>query len=83
MEWAYQHALLLAQVVDTTGAGDTFTAAYAVALLDGRSQQEALRFAGEVNKCNSKSRLSSAHVEGLCPSIAAVTFHLLAASVLL
>lgn len=35
------------QVVDTTGAGDTFTAAYAVALLEGNSQQDSLRFAGE------------------------------------
>ncbi|KAK9791827.1 hypothetical protein WJX73_002988 [Symbiochloris irregularis] len=33
------------KVVDTTGAGDTFTAAYAVALLEGNSQQDCLRFA--------------------------------------
>ena len=35
------------QVVDTTGAGDCFTGAVAVALLEGMSEQEALRFAGE------------------------------------
>lgn len=38
------------QVVDTTGAGDTFTAAYAVALLEGNSQQAALKFAGAVGQ---------------------------------
>ena len=32
-------------VVDTTGAGDCFTAAYTVALLEGRSEGERLRFA--------------------------------------
>ncbi|WP_433380978.1 ribokinase [Actinoplanes sp. CA-142083] len=34
-----------ASVVDTTGAGDTFTAALAVALADGRPLPEAVRFA--------------------------------------
>ncbi len=33
------------QVVDTTGAGDCFTAAYAVAVLEGKAGAEALRFA--------------------------------------
>ncbi len=33
------------QVVDTTGAGDCFTAAYAVALLEGRPAAQRLRFA--------------------------------------
>lgn len=33
------------QVVDTTGAGDTFTAAFAVALLEGLPAQQALAFA--------------------------------------
>ena len=32
-------------VVDTTGAGDCFTAAYAVALLEGKRGADALRFA--------------------------------------
>ncbi len=32
-------------VVDTVGAGDTFTSALAVALIEGRSEEEALRFA--------------------------------------
>ncbi|KAL3140698.1 hypothetical protein ABBQ32_005254 [Trebouxia sp. C0010 RCD-2024] len=34
------------KVVDTTGAGDCFTAAVAVAILEGKSYQEAMQFAG-------------------------------------
>lgn len=33
------------KVLDTTGAGDTFTAAFAIALVEGKSKKEALRFA--------------------------------------
>ena len=33
------------QVVDTTGAGDCFTAAFGVALMEGMPHTEALRFA--------------------------------------
>ncbi|KAJ9525864.1 hypothetical protein QJQ45_009279 [Haematococcus lacustris] len=40
-----QPALPAPQVVDTTGAGDCFTAAYAVAALEGKPAAEALRFA--------------------------------------
>ena len=34
------------QVVDTTGAGDCFTGAVAVGILEGKSYQEAMQFAG-------------------------------------
>ena len=40
--------ILALQVVDTTGAGDCFTGAYAVAVLEGKTAEEALRFAGRV-----------------------------------
>lgn len=41
----HQPAILAPVVVDTTGAGDTFTAAYAVALIERQTLVEALRFA--------------------------------------
>lgn len=34
-----------AKVLDTTGAGDTFTAAFAVAMVEGKPKKECLRFA--------------------------------------
>ncbi len=40
-----QQAFRAEKVVDTTGAGDCFTASFAVALLEGRSHADALRFA--------------------------------------
>ncbi|KAG2681543.1 hypothetical protein I3760_11G150400 [Carya illinoinensis] len=40
-----QPAISAAKVIDTTGAGDTFTAAFAVALVEGKSKKECLEFA--------------------------------------
>ncbi|BBM98165.1 ribokinase [Marchantia polymorpha subsp. ruderalis] len=40
-----QPAIMAPYVVDTTGAGDTFTAAYTVALIEKQPPAEALRFA--------------------------------------
>jgi ribokinase len=40
-----QPVIAAPQVVDTTGAGDCFTAAYAVGVLEGRPPQQAMQFA--------------------------------------
>lgn len=40
-----QPAISAARVIDTTGAGDTFTAAFAVALVEGKPRKECLKFA--------------------------------------
>ncbi|KAA8524057.1 hypothetical protein F0562_010512 [Nyssa sinensis] len=40
-----QPIISAARVLDTTGAGDTFTAAFAVALVEGKSKKDCLRFA--------------------------------------
>ena len=42
-----QAHVCLIQVVDTTGAGDCFTGAVAVGMLEGKSFQEAMQFAGK------------------------------------
>jgi sugar/nucleoside kinase (ribokinase family) len=34
------------EVIDTTGAGDTFTSAFAVALVEGKAKEECMRFTG-------------------------------------
>ena len=41
-----QPAISVETVIDTTGAGDTFTAAFAVALVEGKPRKECLRFSG-------------------------------------
>lgn len=43
---AVQRLHVAVQVVDTTGAGDCFTGALAVALLEGMPYQQAMQFAG-------------------------------------
>ncbi|CAJ1957754.1 unnamed protein product, partial [Sphenostylis stenocarpa] len=40
-----QPAILAKTVIDTTGAGDTLTSAFAVALVEGNSKKDCLRFA--------------------------------------
>lgn len=40
-----QEAIKSGEVVDTTAAGDCFTAAYAAAVLKGRDRQSAMRYA--------------------------------------
>ena len=40
---------MFVQVVDTTGAGDCFTAAVVVGVLQGMSYQDALQFGGELH----------------------------------
>ena len=49
-----------AQVVDTTGAGDCFTGAYAVAMLAGKGAQDCLQFAGERRACFALAHLMAA-----------------------
>lgn len=47
----YHHCTaFIVQVVDTTGAGDCYTGAYAVALLEGLEGREAMAFAGANDK---------------------------------
>ena len=49
------------QVVDTTGAGDCFTGAVAVGILEGMSYQDAMRFAGLTPKPLAASSGSALH----------------------
>jgi ribokinase len=69
-----QLAFAAEQVVDTTGAGDCFTAAFAVGILEGMSASEAMRFASAaaclcVQKMGAMSSLPArAEVEALLAS---------------
>lgn len=49
------------QVVDTTGAGDCFTGAVAVGILEGMSYEDAMRFAGLTLKPLAASSGSALH----------------------
>ncbi|WOH05862.1 hypothetical protein DCAR_0625285 [Daucus carota subsp. sativus] len=40
-----QPIISASKVLDTTGAGDTFTAAFAIALVEGKSQKDCMKFA--------------------------------------
>ena len=42
-----QPALPVLHVIDTTGAGDCFTGAFAVAMLEGKGDAEAMEWASE------------------------------------
>ena len=44
----YEHSGVPVEVVDTVGAGDAFTAALAVGLLEGRTPEDTNRFANRV-----------------------------------
>jgi ribokinase len=61
----FQPAILAPVVVDTTGAGDTFTAAYTVALIERQAPADALRFAGKFLQCFQKSLLIYERCEDL------------------
>ena len=52
------------KVVDTTGAGDCFTGAYAVAILEGKGAAEALKFAGASLACACASFQISIDIPG-------------------
>ena len=56
------------QVVDTTGAGDCFTGAVAVGVLEGMSYQDAMKFAGLVlwSPCLHRTLSFSADDASLC-----------------
>lgn len=40
------------KVLDTTGAGDTFTAAFAVAMVEGKPKKECMKFACKNKHCS-------------------------------
>jgi len=68
----YQPALAVSSVVDETGAGDCFRAAFCVALLEGQPLQRCLEFASAAGACSVEqngavpSTPTRAQVEGRC-----------------
>lgn len=72
------------KVVDSTGAGDAFTGALGVALLEGRSPEQAILFATAASHCavtaygSQEAYPTRAAIEALIPRLAA-TLHVLRA----
>jgi sugar phosphate isomerase/epimerase len=60
-EVLHQPACSVSQVVDETGAGDCYRAAFAVALMEGKTLQECMQFASAAGSC-------SVEQEGAVPS---------------
>ena len=67
-------------IIDTSGADDSFTAAYVVALIERQVTAEALRFAGTNSKALDGTSSKSQQLAGTTPSLYDVTYLLLRGS---